>query len=193
MRRSLLAFFAAMMLCAFASAQFGMVGAHSRTTIVMTPEVKKELKITKDQDKKVMDALKGMQDEMQTGKVSFDFANPLASIDAKLDEILDETQKARLEEIYVQVNTGFALTDKKVAAWLGLTEEQNAQVQARNQSASTELMQKAMEMRSNNAVKELKKRKEEIALEFLAILDVTQKEKFEKGKGKIIKIKSIAG
>jgi len=191
MKRLFLAFAAVLFLSAGLQAQIGLTGVYARTSLASMPDVKKEIKLTKDQDKKLTEALNALQADMQSGKISFDFANPLSGIDAQLETILDDAQKVRLEELYLQANGGYALTDKKVAAWIELSDEQKALIQSRNQTASSEIMNMAMAARSNDAVKQMRKRKTELGESMLEVLNAAQKEKFEKGKGKAFKFKSL--
>ena len=48
--------------------------------------------------------------------------------DSKLQELLDEKQRVRLEQLFVQINDSNALTDQRVLKELGLTEDQRESV-----------------------------------------------------------------
>src|SRR5687767_7882361 len=126
MARSIL-FILLLVASALSMAQRMPFGGTSRLMITMMPDVKKELKITKDQDKKVQERIKKITEDMQKGIVppGFSFTE---GPDISFDDILDETQRARLEELFIQSNGGFALADAKVATKIGLTEEQSAKV-----------------------------------------------------------------
>ena len=53
----------------------------------------------------------------------------MREVNAKLDEVFDDVQQTRVQEIYVQVNGTGALQDEAVAAGLKLTDEQKEQLQ----------------------------------------------------------------
>ncbi|HRK21099.1 MAG TPA: hypothetical protein PLX06_04795, partial [Fimbriimonadaceae bacterium] len=161
--------------------QGSMVGTYGRTILALMPDVQRELKLSKDQARKVQDAVKRVEEEMSTGKISFDFLNPLAGVDETLPTILDAAQAARLEELFLQANRGFALADKKVAAWVSLSDSQKVQVQARMESISHFLMSKAMDPANPPKPKELQEAKRASAESLLDILDEGQRKKFEEG------------
>ncbi len=158
--------------------------------LVMSPEFKKELKVTKEQDKKIQEALKNMQQEVASGSVSIDFSDPMGSMDLDFDPILTETQAARLNEIFIQANGGFALNDPKVAASLDLAAEQQENVKTINSEAVLELMTMMGEVRSKSDVKALKIKHEEFSDKMLAILTAEQRWKLESLKGKAFKFKT---
>lgn len=173
-------------------AQGALVGAYGRTILASMPDVQKELKLSKDQNKKIQDAIKQIEEKMRAGEINFDFANPLSGVDEQLATILDEAQQKRLEELYLQANAGFALADKKVSTWLELSEEQRKTVQSRQQSASRELMGKVMSPGGGPPdMKAIQSRKKELAEGMLDVLSEVQRKKFEEGKGKAFKFKTV--
>jgi len=161
-----------------------------RGMIVMNPDCAKELKITKDQQKKFEQALKDMQTRMAAGDYSgIDIANPFSAIDSSVETVLDDAQKARLEELFIQKNEGLALTDKHVAAKMELTEEQIAEIKRIDKESKPELTKMMQNMRSNGDVNKIKAKQKEISLLLLAVLLPAQSEKFESLKGKPFKFK----
>jgi hypothetical protein len=158
--------------------------------LAMDPGTRKEIKLTRDQDKKIQDALKQMQADMQAGKIAIDFMEPMASMDAVLDPILDESQRARLEELYIQANGGFALTDARTAPQLGLSDEQKDALKQIKAEANKDLMASMRSMNSNSAIKAAQKKRDQFADRMLATLTPDQKAKFEALKGKPFKFKS---
>ncbi len=179
-----------LLLAAVCPAQRSMIGATSRLMLAMSPDIKKELKVTKDQDKKIQEALKVMQAELQAGSRQIDLSDPMGSMDIDLTPILDAAQCTRLEELYLQANSGYALTDPKVAAALALTDEQKDKTATAKAEATTELMNLMADMRSNSAVKALKKRQVELGEKMLEILTAEQRAKLETLKGKPFKFKN---
>lgn len=161
-----------------------------RGMIVMNPDCAKELKITKDQRKQFEKALEDMQKRAGAGDYSgLDVMNPFSAIDKCVEPVLDETQKMRLEELFIQKNLGFAMTDKRTAERLVLTEEQIAKVREIEKEAKPELMKMVQGMRSNGDIDKIKKKEAEYSVRFLEILVPDQKLKFEELKGKEFKFK----
>ena len=189
--RALTLAIAALFLVVAASAQKSPFGLQGRTMLVISPDTKKELKITKEQDKRVQEAMKAMQQSLQSaGSISFDLFNPLAALDSKLPEILDDEQEKRLEELFIQANGGFALADAKVADALSLTDEQKSSVKAIKSESMSELMRGMQAARSTSSVKELEKKQGEYSEKMLALLQPEQKQKLETMKGKPFKFKN---
>jgi hypothetical protein len=174
---------------ALASAQRSPTGATSRTMLAMMPDVKKELKVTKDQDKKIQAAMKAMEDQAMSGAMQIDMTDPMAGMDVDMGPILDEAQRQRLDELFVQYNGGFALTDPKVATSLAISEEVIAQIKSLKATASQELLQMMMNARSTAAIKAADKKREDYSQQMLALLTDEQKQKFDAMKGKPFKFK----
>jgi hypothetical protein len=78
----------------FGSTQGNLMGVNGRFSIVMMPEAKKELKITKDQDKKMQEAVKELQASTQGGTLppGFDMMNP--TTEARRDSGRDAEEAA---------------------------------------------------------------------------------------------------
>ncbi len=175
----------------FACAQFMPGQVTGRGMIVMNPDCAKELKITKDQQKKFEQALKDIQTKIAAGDYSgFDLSNPYSALDSSFESILDESQKTRLEELFVQKNLGFALTDKRTAGRLELTEEQVAEVKRIHTEAKPELAKLMQNLRSKGDVDKLKAKESEVSVMLLALLTPEQTTKFETFKGKAFKFKA---
>ena len=179
----------ALIAAAVCMAQRSPSGSTNRTMLAMMPDVKKELKITKDQDKKIQAAMKEMQDKAMNGEIRIDLSDPMGSMDIDFGPILDDAQKVRLEELYAQYNNGFALADPKFVTALAINEETLAQIKAIKSTAARELPQMMMNARSTAAAKEADKKREEFSLQMLALLTEEQKGKFETMKGKAFKFK----
>lgn len=137
-----------------ASAQFvisgpggGGPGGMARTpkfTLFMDPAVRKELKLTQEQDKKVTELLEEMQQGGLTlggggggeAKVTFRIAGgqgvpagPISlpdfkKIEGDLMKVLDDKQKARVKQIWLQRTGLMALSDSEIAKEVGLEEPQ---------------------------------------------------------------------
>lgn len=175
---------------AFSMAQKMPVGVTGRAMILMAPDVKKEIRITKDQDKQIQKAIKDLSDAAKGGGLSFDLTNPMAALDPALDSILNDDQKKRLDELFVQSNGGFALLDKKVAAPLQLTEEQLTKLTALSGQANSEAMNAFQHARSAGSFKAIQKKHDEFGLQMKGVLTPEQAAKFETMQGKPFKFKT---
>jgi hypothetical protein len=112
---------------------------YHQTALVQLPEVEKELKLTEEQIEKAAELYTAFIQER--GQLWQDAAGDYESIRdeavkltddtaAKLNEVLDESQQKRLQELYVQANGPTALFDAKVAEALKLSDEQKAKLLA---------------------------------------------------------------
>jgi Spy/CpxP family protein refolding chaperone len=104
-------------------------GPTSKVMLIMMPEVKKEIKLTRDQDKQVQALLKEMSGgqpnmSMGTGGLSSIFAE----MDAKTMAILTPEQQARTNQLWIQYDGPVVLEDKAIADALQLTDEQRTKV-----------------------------------------------------------------
>ncbi len=117
-----------------AHAQFDMVSGmmdmqYHPPAVLMRPEIRKELKLSKEQAKQLDEIQKEMANSARSGNpTSFDVAGMFAQQDAKVLAVLDDTQKDRLQEIRVQIMGAVSLSDPQVAKGLNLTDDQKATV-----------------------------------------------------------------
>ena len=166
-----------------------MLGVQGRFGIAMMPEAKKELKLTKDQEKKMQEAVKELGASANAGALpsGFDLMNPMSALDPKIEEILDETQKKRMEEMFLWVNGGFALLDAKAATALELTDDQKAAAKALDSERRKKMMSSLGAGASG--YKAIKKDTEECGVKLLALLTPDQAKKLEELKGKQFKFR----
>jgi hypothetical protein len=117
---------------------------YHQVVLAQLDEVEAELKLTDEQQTKAVELNDTLNEErgalFQEAAGDFDsiredMATLNEEIAAEFNEALDETQKKRLQEIFVQANGAAALFDEKVAAALELTEAQVEQLYE-NRSAS---------------------------------------------------------
>lgn len=120
--------------------QFGT----SRVSLATLPPIQEELKFT-DEQKKLADELhdgltEDRREVFQTGGGDFDAMRvKIEELDAaatrEFVEQLDDTQRKRLTEIYVQANGTNALADPSVIEELQISDEQQAKLnEARNEN-----------------------------------------------------------
>jgi hypothetical protein len=129
-------------------------GGYSRTQLVTLKEVQDELKLTEDQKKLATETLEKLNaDRAEARQSAGDDRNALqekntklaAEADAKIAAKLDDAQKKRLMEIFVQKNpVGNALADAEVQKSLGLSEEAIKKIDEAR-TANREAMMAAMQ------------------------------------------------
>jgi Spy/CpxP family protein refolding chaperone len=139
-----LAILALLVLSSTASAQRGgrgfrwLFGA-SKAELATLPDVQNELKLTDEQKIRVTEIHDGLRDDRRalfgTGfgrfseiRTKSEELNREAA--KKVDELLDESQRTRLQQIFVQQNGPRSLLDPAVADSLGLSEEQKSKLAA---------------------------------------------------------------
>ena len=125
---------------------------------------------------------------MTFGQLSL--TDPMAGLDPKLDPILNDVQNLRLQELYIQANGGFALTDLKVAAALSLTDAQKLEVKTIDAEATQVAMDMMMKNRSNSALKALKEKRKEFGDKIRTLLTPEQTVVFVALQGKTFKFNS---
>jgi hypothetical protein len=188
---------------------FGMGGrATHQITLAGLPEVKADLKLSEEQNGKVATLSEEFDEERRgqfgrggggggggfggggeearaaRAKMNADYA-------AKLNEILDEPQQKRIQEIYVQVNGTNLLTDDAIATALAITDEQKESLQTAIEDQGQAMRDSFGDMQGLSPeeltakMDELNKARDEA---LLAVLTDEQKTKFEGMKGEKLEI-----
>jgi hypothetical protein len=179
----------------------GFGGTTSRVRLAAIEKVQTELKLSDEQKtaaKEISDKLSEESRDLRGGGGGGDRAAMLeksaklnADADEKLAAKLDDAQKKRLTEIFIQINGTSAVTDKAVSAALKVTEEQQkelAEVNAKNRQARMEAFQNFRDMspeERTEATAKLTKASDELVM---AVLDAAQREQFGKMKGQAFEI-----
>ncbi len=173
------------------NAQFGGLGMDMMSGPMATlqrPEIRKELKLTKEQNKQMDEVMKNFTKASQGGEVNL---GSFSKIDAQLLAVLDEPQKQRYFELSIQIRGGTAITDPVVATKLDLSDEQKASAKKIRKSAQDKLMDSARKgSRDVNLMEKLSKAEE---MELLAVLSDDQKSAFVKLAGVTFKGARIKG
>lgn len=180
------------LLAVMATAQRMPYGITARSMIAMYPDVKKELKITKDQDKQIQAAMQAQQKEMANGAnlpPNFNPSNPMGMMDGILDPILTDEQKARLEQLFIQANGWYAVNDPKVADALGLNDDQKKQAGQIMADADGVAIEKMRGVRSQGAMNNIKKERDKTGEKIKDLLTADQQMKFQDMQGKPYKFK----
>ena len=158
--------------------------------IALTPDVKKELKITSDQDKKLATVFEGvLQMEGEKIMVTMTPDTDLDKLEKDALAVLEETQRARLTEIWLQRLGGLALADEEIAKQLSLTETQKKSAAELLAKGSDQIMELMHSGPSEDAHKQAQTARKEVGKKMEALLDDKQKLAFEVLKGKPFKTK----
>lgn len=172
-----------------APAQMGLGMEMPKMMTLMLPEVKKELKITKDQDKQLNQSMKEMQKNpsamMGSGETLMD------GVDKDLEAILSPEQYSRLVELWIQHEGPIVLHRKSLRTKLEVSEEQGEKLDAAHvemQQAVQAIMMKGI--RSKGDANKLKAVQDDFGKKALAILTPAQAEKFTAMQGKPFKFKN---
>lgn len=170
------------------------MGGYSRAQLASLKEVQAELKLTDDQKKLTTEVMTKLAADRAEARQSAgqDFAamqeknaKLTAEADAKVAEKLDDAQKKRLMEIFVQKNPiGNALADAEVQKALGLNEEAVKKI-AEARTANREAMMAAFQELGQDATPEERASKMETLTKtanekLFSAISADQKAAFEK-------------
>jgi hypothetical protein len=171
---------------------------YHQVALAQLPEVEKDVKLTDDQKTKTLDLFDKLNEErgalFQDAAGDFDsireeMAKLNSDIAKEFNEALDEGQRKRIAEIYIQANGGAALTDSDIATALKLTEEQQEKL-ADLRASSREAFQ-GVDWQSLGEEEAEKKVDEVIAEQnkgYVAVLTPEQAAEFEKMQGAKLEI-----
>lgn len=164
-------------------------------TLAQLEDVAGELKLSDEQKKKIAELADEMQQErqaiFQSAAGDFDMIrremNDLnAQMEDELNEALDESQRKRIKEIYVQVNGPAVLQNAKMVAELKLDDEQKSKLETAMDEARTRMFGAFQEFQSLSP-EDRETRQNELADErdaaYLAVLSDEQKKSLEEMKG----------
>ena len=118
-----LAFVLPVAFAACAQAQMMMpFGLNGKVMLVETREVKKEIKLSPDQDKQIQSLLKDAEKNASSYGLP-DMHYMTRALDQRLDSILNADQSARLQQLFLQANGLLTLTEKSVSDALGISDD----------------------------------------------------------------------
>lgn len=187
----------------FGRGGFGFGRTTHQLQIVALPEVETDLKLTDEQKTQIADLSDEFDDERRDlgfgggggGGFSPEAQAERAKLNAdyagKLNELLEEPQQKRLQEIYVQVNGTNALLDDAIATALKISDEQKEkfetvrQDQFDAQREAFQDLQGADREEIQARMAELTKARDDA---YLAVLTDEQKTQFEGMKGEKLEI-----
>lgn len=169
----------------------GGFGPTSAMALAGLEEVKKDLKLTDEQNTKIAALTEELNGKRRAafedaqgdfGKAMAEGAKLSAEYGKKFTEILDEAQNKRATEIFVQVNGASALTDDSVAAALKLSDEQKTKLKSANDEANASLresFQGFQDLSEDERATKMREWREGRDKTLLAVLDEVQVAAFE--------------
>lgn len=187
------------LLASFASAQFGGVGA--KTMVAIQPDVQRELHLSKDQKKRLTEAMnnlgsqyKGGSPDQMNSMPSFDMDSMNEKLDADALSDLDEQQKQRLFELWLQYEGPGVLVKKEASDPVGLTAAEVKKIQALCDKADSDRMAAMMDMAQHpNSGRGLKGKLNKMVKDrdeaILALLTPDELKKWQALEGKPFKFK----
>ncbi len=132
MERPGLALFATLIMTSFAWGQTDGTNVKlPKFPTIIRPDVQAELKLTDDQYARVKEKLDGLVKEFPNGTKGIMVSGDvnLDAIEAEIDSILNEKQRKRFKEVWLQVAGVSALLSKDVADEVGLKVQQRNTIQ----------------------------------------------------------------
>jgi uncharacterized FlaG/YvyC family protein len=170
------------------TAQFGfspsaMMAAPSMA--VQRAEVRKELKPTKDQSRKLDDIVKSLNQAMKDSQKTLDFgaiSQAMKDGDVKVWEVLDDKQDERLRGLILQIKGPAAFTEEDFIKEYAMTSEQIAKLEELKANFQSKYMEAA-----RGSQRKLKDLTEKYEKDALAVLSTDQKLKYDKALGAKVK------
>lgn len=146
------------------------------------PEIRKELKLSKEQIKQADLIIKELSKATESGNA---VVSSLKKIDDDLMALLDEKQKERFFQIQIQAKGGTALSDQIVAIKLEMTDEQKSSVKKIRKTAQNRLLDEVRKgSRDSKLMEKISVAEEK---ELLAVLSEDQRVAFVKLAGEVFK------
>lgn len=176
---------------------FGTIPA---VTLAQLEEVQVATKLSDDQEKKVaslQDALNNQRRELfqdaagDFEKIGQGINRLYAESQRELDGTLQESQRKRMQEVYIQVNGSMALMDKPIQEMLEISDKQRSKLQAalgESRRAMFESFQDYQNMSDEERAKAGNDLVESRNNGLLAVLSDTQKAEFKKSQGENLTI-----
>lgn len=153
---------------------------------VQRPEVRKELKPTKDQNRQLDEAAKSVTQAMKDSQKNMDLgavARAMKAGDAKVWEVLDDKQDERLRGMILQIKGAAAFTEEDFVKEYEMTSEQITKLEDLKMTCRTDYLTAAQ--KGNQ--RKLKDLLEQYDKDTLAVLTTDQRSKYNKAIGAKVK------
>jgi len=156
-----------------------------RIFLALRSNVKPEIKLSPDQNSRIMDAFGGgLEVEGDQIRLSLHGNRELAEMEGDAMKVLDASQRKRLEEIWIQRLDGIAIADDGVAKKVGLSAEQKKQADRLVEEGGTAISNLMADEPSPAKAKQFNEIRIKTGKQVLALLNEQQKKAFEELKGK---------
>ena len=180
--------------CLAASAQDGPSAKEiilgRRVFVTFRKEVRVELKITDAQNKKIIDAFEGtVEVDGDSIMIQLTGDQDLKKLEANAIKVLDEVQRKRLEELWLQSVGAYAAGDDTIAKALSVTAEQTKKIDKIFDDTKDEILDLYMSGHSEDNVKKGEAIRDSGRKLVEAILTKEQIKMLEDMKGKPFKFK----
>lgn len=170
---------------ALSGAQFGGMGMdmmYGPMATLQRPEIRKELKVSKDQVKQLDEIVKNLTKVSESGNIQI---NSLSKVDADMMAVLDEVQKQRYFELSIQIRGAIALTEPLVVEKLGLNVDQAASAKKIRKATQDKVLDAAR--KGSRDSKLMENASKALEKELTALLTDDQKKAFTELAGVIFK------
>ena len=172
-----------------AQAQFSFGSPGPKSEVIMLPEVQKELKVSKDQQKQIQAAMTMMPPG--TGNPTMaDPSSMMANMDAQTLAPLSPDQVARLNELWIQYEGPRVVQDKAVSDKLQLTDDQKSKIGTIWDGYQQMAMDRMQHMHMGSTLNGVKKALKEAGDATLALLTPDQAKTFTDMQGKPFKFRT---
>ena len=166
------------------------IGLTGKTMLLAANEVKKELKLTKDQEKQIQ----GMMNDAQKNPAkyaSMDMTYMTRGMDKEVVTFLTVEQNARLNELFWQFNGLFALSEPELCTALSLSEEVRAQAQTLVRAYNKATTDEFISSKGRPDKKKLETLKSEAVKSLEGLLTPSDLDKWKEVQGKPFKFTSF--
>lgn len=177
---------------AFAQFDLDMAQMSARPSIaLMRDDIRKELKLRKDQNSAISQiqkemnlAMRGSGNDLAAAMGSLD---KMKEADAKIVAILDEPQKKRFSEIQIQIQGMPAAANPEIAEPLKLTEDQVGQIKSFQADYQKETMALMMNRPDKSTMGKIEKLAADRDKKILDLMSAEQQAKFKEMQGATLK------
>lgn len=167
-------------------AQMMPIGLNGKIMLLAFNEVKKEIHLSKDQDKQIQKIGEDMQKDSSQLKIP-DMHYMTRPMDDKLVGILDQAQNTRINELFWQFNGLFALTENDLCDALALSDDVRASCKILIKAYDKEVTDELMSRKGKMDKKKNAELREKTLAGLAALLTPEQSEKWIALQGKPFK------
>lgn len=183
---------AILLLATCALAQFGLSSMSkmqsSPAMALLRTDIKKELKLRKDQESQINQIEKDLSSAMSPtrGNDPTSLSSPLAKIDeanVKVMAVLDDTQRQRLFEIRLQMQGPPSVLDPDVSRSLALTDDQTGSIKTLDTTYLSEALRVVQDHPGKGTMEKIAKMRDDRDEKILKVLTDEQRAKFKEMQG----------